>query len=68
MTKKYQLCLGHIAPRNRQCPECIADDLNRICPDYKPIGIYKINIEEVDVSDIKIPVHSFHREIEDTTD
>ena len=43
MSKKYQICLGHI---KGTCPHCRMDRFNVMCPNYVPLGIYKIEVDD----------------------
>ena len=57
MTEKYQLCLGHISPKTKECPYCIADEFNQYCPFYEGVTIYKIKVVnggQDDQIDIKV--------------
>lgn len=39
--RKIENCLGHL---KGSCPQCVADDKNRFCPNYLP---YRLRIFEV---------------------
>jgi len=56
MTRKYQICLGHINPRTRECRWCIADEYNQYCPHYEPMSIYPVKIEHIPEKSQKVEV------------
>jgi len=47
-SKKYQICLGHIASLKNDCKGCISDDFNKMCDRYKPVTIYTYFVKEAD--------------------
>lgn len=47
-----EMCEGHLIPRRKwykldfmqhyECEACLPDENNKLCPDYKPISVFKV--------------------------
>ncbi len=48
IVRKEEICLGHQVRFKKDCYNCIKDDFNKNCSDYKPLTIGYFYVKEVE--------------------
>lgn len=55
------MCLGHLAPRTRNCGTCKKDDYNSHCPVYIPINVHTFEVVESQPAGMNPQVAKFYK-------